>query len=203
MRDNTWFIFMGDNGWFLGEHGFTSKVLPYEESMRVPMAIAGPNTERQVSDELVLNIDLTATIFEIAGLKTPQSIHGRSLLSIVQGKSPDDWRSSFLYEAPTPQLGSQPLWAIRDHRWKYVETQIDDIRKFPELYDLSADSIELKNVASDPTKKVILQGLSKELRAQRDVLLVSSHELPQKTNSVVDKVEFACTNLICPNRHFY
>lgn len=105
LTDNTWIIFMGDNGWFLGEHGFTSKVLPYEESMRVPMAISGPSTPSQVSRDLVLNIDLTATIYELAGLPIPKSLHGRSLLPIVAGKSPSDWRRSFLYEAPTPQLG--------------------------------------------------------------------------------------------------
>ncbi|MEM9368561.1 MAG: sulfatase-like hydrolase/transferase [Planctomycetota bacterium] len=114
LSENTWFIFMGDNGWFLGEHGFTSKVLAYEESMRVPMAIAGPKTQPRVSEDLVLNIDLTATIYAMAGLPIPDPLHGRSLLPMVERGAANHWRTSFLYEAPTPQLGSRPLWANRN-----------------------------------------------------------------------------------------
>ena len=77
IRDKTWIIFMGDNGWFLGEHGMTSKVLPYEESMRVPMMIAGPGTKRSgLRSKLALNIDLTATIFELAGVQASKSDAG-------------------------------------------------------------------------------------------------------------------------------
>ncbi len=83
VRDDTWILFLGDNGWMLGEHGMTSKVLPYEESMRVPMAIAGPSTTPRVSRELVLNVDLTATIYDLARLPIPEALHGRSLLPIV------------------------------------------------------------------------------------------------------------------------
>ena len=144
VRDKTWIIFMGDNGWMLGEHGMTSKVLPYEESMRVPMAIAGPSTSPKVSTDLVLNIDLTATIYDLAGLPVPTSLHGRSLLALVSGEAPSDWRTSFLYEAPTPQLGSRPLWAARNSRWKYIETHVDEGKVFAELYDLQADAIERK-----------------------------------------------------------
>ncbi|MHC4997290.1 MAG: sulfatase-like hydrolase/transferase, partial [Planctomycetota bacterium] len=83
LSHNTWIIFMGDNGWMLGEHGMTSKVLPYEESMRVPMAITGPGVPPHRFDEIALNIDLTATIYELAGLPIPESLHGRSLLPML------------------------------------------------------------------------------------------------------------------------
>lgn len=170
---NTWVIFMGDNGWFLGEHGFTSKVLPYEESMRVPMAICGPGTKPLVSDELVLNIDLTATIYELAGLPVPAIQHGQSLLPIVQGATPGDWRSSFLYEAPTEQLGSRPLWAVRDARWKYVETHLEDQKMFRELYDLKTDAVELKNVVDDDANSEVVRKLSEEMFAHREAITVS------------------------------
>ena len=163
IRDNTWIIFMGDNGWFLGEHGMTSKVLAYEESMRVPMAIAGPNTKPQVVDDLVLNIDLTATIYQLAGLPVEKSHHGRSLLPIVNGNKPDDWRKSFLYEAPTPQLGSQPLWAVRNSKWKYIWTDVPDGEPFDELYDLETDAIEQTNVANDQSNAHIVDRLKREL----------------------------------------
>ena len=166
LRKNTWIIYMGDNGWLLGEHGMTSKVLPYEESMRVPMAISGPDTTQLTANELVLNIDLTATIFELAGVPIPDTLHGRSLLPLVEGKSPKNWRTSFLYEAPTPQLGSQPLWAVRTHRWKYIETQIseDPNDRFKELYDMQTDTLEIKNLAREPEQQKTVKQLAAQLR---------------------------------------
>ena len=173
IRDNTWIILMGDNGWMLGEHGMTSKVLPYEESMRVPMSISGPGMPPQVVSDLVLNIDLTATIYQLAELELPETLHGRSLLPLVRGEQPADWRTSFLYEAPTPQLGSQPLWAVRDDRWKYIETRTGggpgDV--FRELYDLQADAIEANNLANRPQHRTTLNRLSRELDQYREQLL--------------------------------
>lgn len=169
LRVKTWIIYMGDNGWMLGEHGMTSKVLPYEESMRVPMVIAGPDTKQHTASDLVLNIDLTATIYELAGVPIPDTLHGRSLLQLVNGKAPKDWRTSFLYEAPTPQLGSQPLWAIRTQRWKYIETQIstepNDL--FAELYDMQSDAIEVKNLAREPQHQGTVKDLATQLRNHR------------------------------------
>lgn len=185
LTENTWVIFMGDNGWFLGEHGMTSKVLPYEESMRVPMAIAGPSTPTQVSDRIVLNIDLTATIYELAGLAVPAEVHGRSLLPIVSGKTPDDWRRSFLYEAPTPQLGSQPLWAIRSDRWKYIETrpEQDADEVLTELYDMKSDPIEMTNLARHPDHRETVAQLATELQQHRQLVeSKSSKELPPQSS---------------------
>lgn len=148
LRDNTWIFFMGDNGWMMGEHGFTSKVLPYEESIRVPMLVAGPKTEPGLVDELVLGIDLTASILQVAGIDRPANMHGRSVIGLVDGKDISDWRKDFLYEAPSPQLGSQPLWAVRNERWKYIETKTPD-GPYQELYNLEDDPLETTNLAPD------------------------------------------------------
>ncbi|QDT10929.1 sulfatase-like hydrolase/transferase [Stieleria marina] len=199
LSENTWYIFMGDNGWFLGEHGMTSKVLPYEESMRVPMAIAGPKTSARVSEELVMNIDLTATIYDLAGLPIPTSLHGRSLLPIVQGETPADWRTNFLYEAPTPQLGSQPLWAVRNARWKYVETQSGTAsgNVFSELYDLRSDAIEEYNLAENPKHSATLNSLRtalvqlREAIANGDSRLVADNTVKPKLSGDPPKIPVA------------
>tara|TARA_R110002049_G_scaffold285698_4_gene466964 strand:+ start:79865 stop:81256 length:1392 start_codon:yes stop_codon:yes gene_type:complete len=177
IAQNTWVIFMGDNGWMLGEHGMTSKVLPYEESMRVPMAIRAPLLAPRVVDDLVLNIDLTATIYEIAGLPVPETLHGRSLISLVDGKTPPDWRKSFLYEAPTPQLGSKPLWAVRSNRWKYIETETGENSSevFAELYDMHLDPIEQTNVAAKDEHKAIVAALAKQLRDHKRQIATGDH----------------------------
>ncbi len=189
LRDNTWIIYMGDNGWLLGEHGMTSKVLPYEESMRVPMAIAGPDTKRLTASDLVLNIDLTATIYELAGVPIPDTLHGRSLLQLCDGKSPKDWRTSFLYEAPTPQLGSEPLWAVRTQRWKYIETQIseDPDDRFAELYDMQADAVEIKNLGREPEQQETVEKLTAQLRCHQKE--IASQDARAFNRTADDKLE--------------
>lgn len=148
-RERTWFLFMGDNGWQIAEHGFTSKVLAYEESIRVPMVIAGPGGTARVDRRIALNIDLPATILDIAGVERPSSMHGRSLLS----PAADGWRTDFVYEAPTPVLGVHPVMAVRDARWKLIRTYDPEVPgrvAFTELYDLATDPTESRNVAVDP-----------------------------------------------------
>lgn len=170
LADNTYVFFMGDNGWFLGEHGFTSKVLPYEESIRVPLIVAGPGIKPRVADPLVLNVDLAPTMLDMAGLEAPANVHGRSLKGLLEGRKVP-WRSSIYYEAPASQLGSRPLLAVRDERWKYVQTfegqRLDPTAKptFEELYDLKTDPLETTNLAADPqhaeTRKRLVAELAK------------------------------------------
>ena len=172
LRDNTYFIFMGDNGWFMGEHGFTSKVLPYEESIRVPMIVAGPGIPHGTDSHLVLNIDLAPTILELAKIPIPKNMHGESLLRLLKSKNAK-WRESFLYEAPTPSLGSQPLLALRTQRYKLVQTF--DVNKparvvFEELYDLQQDPKEMKNLASPPEYSTILQQLQSQLKRAKNAI---------------------------------
>jgi arylsulfatase A-like enzyme len=166
LRENTYFIFMGDNGWFMGEHGFTSKVLPYEESIRVPMIIAGPGIEHGTDENLVLNIDLAPTILELAQIPIPQNMHGESLLRLLKNKE-TQWRKSFLYEAPTPSLGSRPLLALRTQRYKLVQTYDEDELSrvvFEELYDMQQDPKEINNLADVPDYSSILHQLRSQLK---------------------------------------
>ena len=176
IADNTWFIFMGDNGWFMGEHGFTSKVLPYEESIRVPMIVAGPGTKARVDKHLVLNVDLTATILDLAGVGVPATMHGRSLVPLVAGQGVN-WRESFLYEAPTAALGSRPLMAVRTAKWKYIQTY--DVKNpsrvaFEELYDMVKDPHEMSNLAADKAYADTVRKLSAELTRHRKSLAGNS-----------------------------
>jgi len=165
LDDTTWFILMGDNGWFMGEHGFTSKVLAYEESIRVPMIVAGPGLKARTDKHLVLNVDLAATVLDIAGVAAPRTMHGRSLLPLVRGRE-TAWRDDVVYEAPTPALGSWPLLAVRTERWKYIRTYAKADRSrvaFEELYDLRADPHEMRNLAADERCAGALRKLSARL----------------------------------------
>ncbi len=169
LEKTTWVLMAGDNGWFLGEHGLTSKVLPYEESMRIPMIVAGPGVAPRVDRHLVLNIDLAATIVDLAGRPVPDHWHGRSLAPLVAGEEVA-WRESVYYEAPTPSLGSRPLAAVRTARWKYIQTCEPGRGKvaFRELYDLESDPQETKNLAAVEGHQPEVKRLAAELRRLRD-----------------------------------
>jgi arylsulfatase A-like enzyme len=165
IRDETWIILMGDNGWLMGEHGLTSKVLPYEESIRVPFLVSGPGLKGEQRDELILNADVAPTLLDLAGLPIPERIQGRSLVPLLRGEELA-WRDSILYEAPEPELGSWPLVAVRTSRWKYIQTS--DIKNheelaFEELYDLQADPHETANLAGRPEHVAVQARLREEL----------------------------------------
>jgi arylsulfatase A-like enzyme len=151
LGQSTYIVFMSDNGWFLGDHTFTSKVLAYEESIRVPFAIAGPGIPPGKSDALVLNIDIAPTVLELAGMDIPENMQGCSLLPVMKG-SARQVRDEIFYEAPESNLGSYPLYAIRTKDWKYIQTyDIQDPTRliFEELYHLEDDPHEMKNLVPD------------------------------------------------------
>ena len=150
LAGRTTLVFMGDNGWAMGDHGLTSKVLPYEPMFRVPLIVAGPGVRAGVDHRLVLNIDAYPTLLELAGLRAPRRVHGASLVPLLQGREDAPWREAFLYEAPVPELDSRPLLAVRTARWKYIRTLDPDRPGQPaweELYDLEGDPGERVNLA--------------------------------------------------------
>jgi arylsulfatase A-like enzyme len=96
---NTVIIFTSDNGYLYGEHRMPEKLVAYEESIRVPLYIAGPGVAgpRNV-DAMVLNNDLAPTIAELAGVPPQSPVDGRSLVPLFGGARPADWRKRFLVE---------------------------------------------------------------------------------------------------------
>jgi arylsulfatase A-like enzyme len=180
LYDETLVVVTSDHGFFLGEHRLTSKVLPYEESIRIPLLVAAPGIAPHDEDRLVLNVDLMPTILEWAGLPMPANLHGHSLLPLMRGEA-QGWRSSFLYEAPQPELGVWPNLAVRTDRWKYIETFAEAAPSdetppvFTELYDLQADPHEMSNRIMAPEYREVKERLKAELERHRHSLQ-TSHE---------------------------
>jgi N-acetylglucosamine-6-sulfatase len=166
--DNTMVIFSSDNGFFWGEHGFADKRWAYDESIRDPLLIRYPKLIKSgtTREQLALNIDIAPTLLDLAGVAVPKAIQGRSLLPLFKDdRAP--WRTSFLteyfLEKPYPRV---PTWqAVRTERWKYIHYQ--DLQDMDELYDLKADSSEMKNVIKDAEAHGTLEKLQKELERLR------------------------------------
>jgi arylsulfatase A-like enzyme len=155
LAENTVIIFMGDNGYFLGDRGYADKWLMYEQSIRVPMMIYDPRQPKsnrgKIYDEMVLNVDITPTILKLAGLAIPERYPGKSLTDFYNG-SPKKWRNSIFCEH---RLEGNPLLlkteCFRDNNWKFI--RYEDHPDFYELYNLKADVQEIHNLAFDKNYK--------------------------------------------------
>jgi N-acetylglucosamine-6-sulfatase len=145
--ENTLIVFTSDNGYFWGEHQLGGKHGAYEESIRVPLIMRHPRLAKAgaVLDALALNIDLAPTLLDVARVRPPSEMQGRSLLPILRGDM-RDVRSSFLAEFflgnGTPRF---PTWqAVRNARWKFI--RYPGLDGMNELYDLQADPLERRNL---------------------------------------------------------
>ena len=166
LEDNTIVIFSSDHGSLLGDHGLTGKWLMYENSIRVPLIIYDPRTNKssvKERDELVLSLDIPATIVSLAGLSVPESMDGKDLLPLVQGETPE-WRSYFYYEHTyTPEDTSRrpPIprtEGIRGKRWKYVRFPDQD-PVYEQLFDLQVDPLEQRNLINVEAHQQIVDQL--------------------------------------------
>lgn len=161
LLENTYVVILGDNGWFMAEYGLTSKVLAYEESVRIPFFMVGPGIKPGKSNTMAMNSDIFPTILELAGLKIPKGTDGESLKEVaLNGKALN--RKSIFYEAPLPVHGTYPHYAIRTAEWKYIVTyDISNPEKiyYEELYHIQKDPKELQNVIAVKANKKALDKL--------------------------------------------
>lgn len=165
IADNTYIVFMSDNGWMLGDHGFTSKVLPYLPSTHVPLAIVGPGIKPSTENGLALNIDLMPTILDLAGLKVPGNVHGKSLKRVLLGQG-KQVRDSFVYEGLGSYGGVKPNLTVVSGPFRYIVTYEDEklIRvNFRELYRIDSDPEEMKNLAQESKFSSKIKGFEKAI----------------------------------------
>ena len=173
LSENTIVIYSSDQGFFLGEHGWFDKRWIFEESLRSPLLIRWPKVVKPAgaSSAIVSNLDFAETFLDAAGLPIPVEMQGRSLLPILKGQTPDDWRKSFYYEYyeyPAPHH-VRPHHGVVTDRYKLVRFLGPDLDEW-ELFDLKTDTHELKNVYADPARASTVSELSKELvRLRRDL----------------------------------
>jgi N-acetylglucosamine-6-sulfatase len=157
LAEDTLVIYMGDNGFMLGEHGLIDKRQAYEASMRVPMVAWAPGYIEAggTVTENVMNIDITPTLLELAGGTMPGDhvIDGDSFLGLLSGEGVPSWRNEFVYqyfwEHAFPQTPT--TYAIREQRYKYI--LYPGVWDREELYDLELDPDERHNLIDVPSEQ--------------------------------------------------
>jgi len=177
--DDTVLVYTSDQGFFLGDHGWFDKRFMYEESLRMPLIVRYPRLVEAgtSSDAIVLNLDLAQTLLELAGVEPTTPMQGRSMVQLLRGERPQDWRTSMYYRYWMHLDGSHGVWAhrgVRTRRHKLVHYYGEGLGQPGaaaeprpeewELFDLEADPFELRSLHDDPDHHAILEDLRAQLQ---------------------------------------
>jgi arylsulfatase A-like enzyme len=164
LAKNTLVIYTSDQGFFLGDHGLFDKRFMYEESQRMPFLIRWPGAIKpgSRSDAIALNVDFAPTFLDAAGLPVPADMQGRSLLPVVRGKAPPDWRTSMYYRYyhDPGDHNTRTHYGVRTRTHKLIYFWK---KEQWELFDLVNDPFELHNLYGQPGQEKLTATLKAEL----------------------------------------
>ena len=175
LTENTVVVYSSDNGYYLGEHTLSDKRSGYDESLRIPFLVRYPRSGLKgvTRDDLVLNVDLAPTFLDLAGVAVPNAMHGKSWKPLLAKEAPKEpFRTSFFYEYfrengpkkdPAPSVGgynTPTMTGVRTTTHKLLKYR--NRPEWTELFDLTADPFETKNLFNDPRHAGVRAQLEKE-----------------------------------------
>ncbi len=173
LEKNTIVMYSSDQGFYLGEHGWFDKRFMYEESFGTPLLAMWPGVIKAGTrnKDLVQNIDFAETFLDLADAPIPDDMQGKSLVPLLKGKRPDDWRKSLYYHYyEYPGGHSVRLHeGVAGERYKLIKfygKNVPDGEEF-ELYDLKNDPNEMNNQYGNPELATKVVDLKKELERLR------------------------------------
>ena len=182
---NTIVVYSSDQGFYLGEHGWFDKRWMYKESLRTPLLVSWPGVTQpgSVNNAMVSNLDFGETFLDIAGTDIPSDMQGRSLVPLLKGEKPADWRTGHYYhyyEHPS-EHNVMRHYGITTDKYKLIHMyyDIDDW----ELYDLEKDPEEMHNVYNDPA----YDDVKKELHQQLEALRTQYHDSDSLNQHYIDE----------------
>ena len=179
LRDNTIVIYSSDQGFYLGEHGWYDKRWMYDESMKMPLIVSWPGvtTPGSVCHELVQNIDYAETFLEVAEAEIPEAMQGKSLVPLLRGEVPEDWRQSVYYhyyENPGPHNVPRHF-GVRTKDLKLIDFyQLGE----SEFYDLNSDPDERTNLYGKAEYSEQIEMMKSELLRLQEVYGVEERAAP-------------------------
>ena len=186
--ENTLIVFMGDNGLLEGEHGMVDKRTMHEPSIRIPIIARGPGIPvGKTIAQQVLTEDIAPSILDLCRAPALKKVQGRSWRALANGGDAA-WRSAWFYEYNyEKQFPYTPnVRGIRTDEWKFMHYPPGDgtpDKHLAELYHISADPLELHNLAADPAHAATRADLEKQLAA----LLAAEGLTPGKDKMPLDE----------------
>lgn len=180
LAKNTIVIYSSDQGFYLGEHGWFDKRWMYEESLRTPLLVRWPGVVQPGSthEAIVSNLDYAETFLDVAGVKVPPDMQGRSLRPLLAGQTPADWRKSFYYhyyEMPGPHSVAKH-YGVTDGRYKLINFY--ELGEW-ELYDLKTDPHEVRSVYGQASHADVQKQITAELQRLRQELKEPDRDPPE------------------------
>jgi arylsulfatase A-like enzyme len=177
LAKNTIVIYSSDQGWYLGEHGWFDKRWMYEESLKTPLLVRWPGMvkPKTTNNAIVSNLDFAETFLDVAGVPVPKDMQGRSLVPVLKGKTPADWRKSFYYqyyEFPGAHSVARH-YGVTNGRHKLIHYYQ---KGEWELFDLEKDPEEMKSVHGDPEYATVRREMETELERLRAELKVPAQD---------------------------
>jgi len=190
---NTMVIYTSDQGFFLGDHGLFDKRFMYEESIRMPFLVRWPARIKPGtrSEALALNIDFAPTFLQVAGLPASAGMQGRSLLPVLGGRPPADWRTSMYYRYyhDPGDHNTRAHYGVRTRTHKLIYFWKKDQW---ELFDLVNDPYELHNLYGEPGQHSLTAALKLELarlkREVRDDDQLAEEQLPNGVDGPIARL---------------
>ena len=164
LDDNTIVIYSSDQGFYIGDHGWYDKRWMYEESLKMPFILKWPGVTKPGSKttKMVQNLDYAETFLDIAGATIPDDMQGLSLVPLLKGENPKDWRRSIYYhyyEYPSVHMVPRHN-GIRTNRYKLMHFyQFDEW----EFYDLKSDPDEYNNLYNNPEYQSLVKRMKNQL----------------------------------------
>ena len=180
LSKNTIVIYSSDQGFYLGDHGWFDKRFMYEESFRMPLVVRWPGhiSPGSINTDLVSNLDFAPTFLELAGIEIPSAMQGRSLVPILQGQTPKDWRQSLYYhyyEFPGAH-SVRRHYGVRTQRYKLMHFYNVDEWEF---YDLENDPREMHSGYNDPQYATTIKEMTAVLKS-----LQTHYQVPDDRGTV-------------------
>ena len=182
LAKNTVVIYSSDQGFYLGDHGWFDKRWMYEESLRMPFIVRWPGVVKpgSVDNHLVQNLDFAETFLDIAGVEPPADMQGRSLVPLLKGEPPQNWRKSIYYhyyEFPGAHSVRRHYGVRTEHHKLIYYYGIEEW----ELFDLDKDPDELKSVYDVSAYAEVVTELRTELKRLQKHYKDTDPEAPLKS----------------------
>lgn len=163
LEKNTIVIYLSDQGFYMGEHGWFDKRWMYEESFRTPflMKYPGKIAAKSTISAKVVNADIAPTLLELASVDVPEDMQGKSFAGILNKPGAKHRKNLFYHYFENGEHAVSPHFGVADDHYKLIRyyKRVEDW----ELFDMAKDPQEMHNVYNDPKYKSVVTTMKKKL----------------------------------------